>query len=122
MVPMIAALALLSLCQEKFPVEDHAWLRYKPGSYIKNRLQFESGGQNTEGIQKLTLKEVNGDDYVISDDSTLSGLATQPNLYSSGNAVKSGTETLSVAGKEVACTVWKAMGKKNGEPTETRFW
>jgi len=118
----VAALAQIPLLQEKFPVEDHAWLRYKLGSWIKNQVTVDAGGQITEGTQTLTLKEVTGDDYTIEDTSTFAGQEVKPNKYESGNAVKSGNEKVTVAGKEYPCTVWKALGKKNGEPTDTRFW
>lgn len=118
----LALLALLPLLQEKFPVQDHAWLRYKQGSWIKNQVTVEAAGKVTEGLQQLTLKEVTGDDYTVEDTGTFGGQPSTPMVYQSGNAVKIGTEKLTIAGTEYGCTIWKSLGKKNGEPTDTRFW
>lgn len=69
---MIASLLLLPLLQDKLPADDHAWLRFKTGTWVRNVLTVKDVGFSGQGVQTLTLKERGGDRYTIEEESTLS--------------------------------------------------
>jgi len=118
----VAALLLIStfapLPQER--LEDNAWLRYKPGTWIKSSLTVEAPGQTTKDVQTLTLKEVKGDDYVVEESYSTPG--SNPSQSQRSRGVKVGSETLTIAGKKYECTICLVKGKNQAGPTEARFW
>jgi hypothetical protein len=117
---MIALLLLLPSLQDKLPAEEHCWLRFKTGTWVKSVITIEDGGRTDQGIQTLSLTERDGDKYVIEEASTLSlGPKT---LNRTAAAVKTGKAEVTIQGKPVACTIWTATGERNGSPTETRYW
>jgi len=115
---MIALLALI-LLQESSPAEDHAWLRFKTGTWIRNHIRINDRDRTDEGIQTLTLTERNGDEYTIEEASTLS---LEKSFHRTKAAVKTGTGRVNVDGKEIDCTIWTAKGERNGGATETTCW
>jgi hypothetical protein len=117
---MIAALLLLPFLQEKIPAEDHAWLRFKAGTWVRNVITVKDVGFSGQGIQTLTLKERDGDKYSIEEDSTLS--LGGPSLHRTALPAKTGTGSVTVDGKPIACTIWTAKGERDGRPTETSYW
>lgn len=108
--------------QEKFPVDDHCWLRFKPETWVTNKIVVEANGKVIETLQKQRLKERSGDDYVIDVTESLNGqiLATHTNRTSNG--VINGKETLTVDGKEYPCQVTTAKGRRDEGETEYRSW
>jgi hypothetical protein len=117
---MLAALLLLPLLQDKFPAKDHAWLRFKTGTRVRNIVTVEDVGFSGQGIQTLTLKERDGDKYAVEEASTLS--LEGPSLHRTSLATRTGTDTVTVDGKPIACTIWTAKGERDGRPTETITW
>ena len=116
---MTFVLALL-LLQEKFPAEDHAWLRFKTGSWIRSRITIHDGDRTDQGLQTLTLVERNGDKYTIEEASTLSQGGKSINRTSL--PVKTGAGQVRVEGQDIACAIWTAKGERDDRPTETRYW
>ena len=117
---MIAALLLLLFLQEKLPADDHAWLRFKAGTWVRNVVTVNDVGFSGQGIQTLTLKERDGDKYVLEEASTLS--LDGPSLHRTSLPSKIGTGAVTVDGKPIACTIWTAKGERDGRPTETSWW
>jgi len=118
---MIAAFLLLPFLQENFPAEDHAWLRFKTGTWIRNVVTVDDVGFSGQGIQTLRLSERDGDKYTLEESSTLS-LEGRPSFHRTALPVKSGTGAVTVDGKSIACTIWTAKGERDGRPTETSTW
>jgi hypothetical protein len=117
---MIAALFLLPLLQDKLPADDHAWLRFKTGTWVRNVLTVKDVGFSGQGVQTLTLKERDGDRYTIEEESTLS--VGGPSLHRTALPSRTGTGSVTVDGKPVACTIWTAKGERDRRPTETSYW
>jgi len=117
---MIPALLLLPFLQEKFPAEDHAWLRFKTGTRIRSLITIKDGERIDQGIQTLTLKEREGDKYVVEEESTLSLGPKSINRTAAGT--KTGTGSVTIDGKPMTCAIWTATGERDGSPTETRYW
>jgi hypothetical protein len=118
MVPILFAALVLLLPQER--IEDHSWLRLKPGAWIKNKVTTTTPTQTLENVQTLTLKEIDGDEYVIEESYAAPGSTSSSSRRKRG--IKDGTEALTVAGKKYNCTIYLVKGTKRGEPTESRFW
>jgi hypothetical protein len=117
---MIPTLLLLPFLQEKFPSEDHPWLRFKTGTSVRSWITIKDGERIDQGIQTLTLKERDGDKYAIEEESTLSpGPKT---INRTAAASKTGKGIVTVDGKALACAVWTATGERDGRPTETSYW
>lgn len=117
---MIPALLLLPFLQDKFPAEDHPWLRFKTGTRIRSLITIKDGERIDQGIQTMTLKERSGDKYALEEESTLSlGPKT---INRTAAAAKTGKGSVTVDGKPVACGIWTATGERDGRPTETCYW
>jgi len=114
--------ALLLLAQDKYPVEDHAWLRYKVGTWVENKVVVEANGQVVETLQKQKLKRSAGDDFTIEVTETLNGRVLSSRENQSSLGVVTGKETLTIAGKEYACTISVAKGRRAEGETEWRSW
>ncbi|HZE99238.1 MAG TPA: hypothetical protein VE981_19695 [Planctomycetota bacterium] len=119
---LLIALFLSCPAQEKYPAADHAWLCFKTGTSITNRIAVESGGNNFETLQKMTLKEKNGDDYVIEETGTANGQELPARLNKTGTGTVTGQENITVDGKEYSCQVSLAKGQRVDGETETRYW
>ncbi len=117
----LAALASLLLAQDKFPSDKHPWMRYKAGTFVKYKMVYEQAGQKQEAEMVYTLVEVTADAYTLKVVSKAPGLE-QERTEKEGLPVKAGAEKVTVAGKEVACTVWTAKGKRGDKPSDTKFW
>jgi len=113
---------LILLTQDKYPVEDHAWLRYKVGTWVENKVVVEANGQVVETLQKQKLKRSAGDDYTIEVTETLNGKLLSSRENQSSLGVVTGKETLTIAGKEYACTISVAKGRRAEGETEWRSW
>ena len=121
MIELFAVLlaVLLPPCQER--KEDNSWLRYKPGTWIKNTFRMEyPNGHVREDVQTLTLKETDGDDFVVEESWVAPGAPPTESRRSRG--VAAGTEKLTIAGKELDCKITVVKGKNDKGPTESRFW
>jgi hypothetical protein len=101
-------------------IEDNAWLRYKAGTWLKSKMTVEVPGQTTEDVQTLTLKVVEGDEYVIEESYAAPGSKSARTRR--GRGVKTGTETLTIAGKAYPCRITVVKGSNEQGPTEGRFW
>src|SRR4030095_14664851 len=108
---MIQALLLLPFLQEKFPAEDHPWLRFKAGTRIRSLITIKDGERIDQGIQTMTLKERDGNKYAVEEESTLSlGPKT---VNRTAAAAKTGKGSVTVDGKSVACGIWTATGERD---------
>jgi|SRR5581483_8462164 len=122
----IAAAALLALAlaqgQEKFPAEDDAWLRFKPGTWIENKVTVEVGDTTVVSTQKQTLKEKDGGEYLIEETGAADGkdLPSVRSRKSAGTIV--GTESVVVDGKDYACRISVAKGLRDDGEVEVRYW
>ena len=120
----IAAAMLLAMAQaqEKFPAEDDAWLRFKPGTWIENKVTLEVGDTTIVSTQKQTLKEKDGVDYLVEETGTANGkdLPTVRSRKSAGTLA--GTETIVVEGKDYPCKIWVAKGLRDDGEVEVRYW
>jgi hypothetical protein len=118
---IFALLALLSP-QEKFPAEDEAWLRFKPGTWIENKVTIEVGDEVLVSTQKQTLKEKAGDDYLIEESGTSNGKELPIVRSRKSNGTIAGTETVVVDGKEYPCRISVAKGVREDGDVEVRYW
>jgi hypothetical protein len=107
---------------EKFPVEDHCWLRFKPETWVTNKIVVEVNGKVVETVQKQRLKERSDEDYVIEVTESLNGRLLATHMNWSSNGVITGKETLTVDGKEYPCQVSIAKGRREEGETESRYW
>ena len=119
---LFSTLLALALPQETWPKDDHAWLRYKPGTFIKYRIKTEFDGTTTESTQTLTLREIKDDKYLVEDTSTALPEGTPPTPYWNDPGRRTGKETLTILGKEVPCGIWTTIGTKGSDATESRWW
>ena len=99
--------------QDKFPVEDDAWLRFKPGTWIENKVTVEVGDSVIVSTQKQLLREKSGDDYLIvesgtSNDKELPSVRTRQSV-----GTITGKETVVVDGKEYPCRISVAKGLRD---------
>lgn len=120
MIAHVIALLIASLVPLQENREDNSWLRYKPGTWLKSKMTIEGPGGMREDVQTLTLKEVDGDEYVIEESYATPGSTTGNSRRARG--VKTGTETLTIAGKNYDCTISTVKGKNDGGPSEATFW
>jgi hypothetical protein len=122
--PAAALLALLAgaVPQDKFPEKDDAWLRFKPGTWIENKVTVDVGGEVVESTQKQTLKEKSGGEYVIEESGRAQGkdLATVKSRKSAGTFT--GEETIVVAGQDYPCRISVATGRRDDGEVEVRYW
>ena len=122
----IAAAALLALAlaqgQEKFPSDDDAWLRFKPGTWIENKVTVEVGDTTIVSTQKQLLQEKDGGDYLIVETGTALGkdLPSIRNRKSGGTIT--GKETIVVDGKDYPCKISLAKGLRDDGEVEVRYW
>ena len=108
---------------DNFPAEDHAWRRFKAGTWISNALHIERAGNIVETVQKQTLKEKAADDYAIEvTESVHHGDDLPTRINRTSNGVFVGKETLTVDGKEVPCRISLSQGKRAEGETEYRYW
>jgi hypothetical protein len=108
--------------QDKFPVEDDAWLRFKPGTWIENKVTVEVGDSVIVSTQKQLLREKSGDDYLIvesgtSNDKELPSVRTRQSV-----GTITGKETVVVDGKEYPCRISVAKGLRDDGEAEVRYW
>jgi hypothetical protein len=121
-----AALASLLLAgpafaQDKFPADKHPWMRYKAGTNVKYTMSYDAAGQKQVAEMLYTLSEVSGDGYTLKVVSKALGFE-QERTEKESLPEKVGAEKVTVAGKEIACTVWSAKGKRGEKASDTKFW
>jgi hypothetical protein len=119
---MLLTTLLLLSAQETWPKEDHAWLRYKPGTFIQYRVTTEFDGKTNESTQTLTLKEIKDDKYLVEDTDTSLPEGTPPTAYWNDVGTRTGKETLTVLGNEIPCSIWTTRGTKGTDATVSRWW
>jgi len=123
MNPFLATLTLaLLFAQDRYPAEDHAWLRFKVGATVTNKVVVEVGGNVIESKQKLTLKEKTGLDYVVEEVTIQNGQEQPGSLTRSSTGTFTKEETLKIAGKEYPCRISTAKGKRDESDTTTDYW
>jgi len=112
--------ALLLPQQEIYP--DSAWLRHKPGTWVKNKTTSQSPAATgiAENVQKILLKEVKGDDFVIEETVEENGRGPKINKRSKG--VKTGEETLTIGDNAYQCTVLTVNGSNERGKVVTKYW
>lgn len=118
------ALSLLALLapQEKYPAQDEAWLRFKPGTWIENKITVEVGDEVVVSTQKQTLKEKDGGDYLIVESGSSNGKELPSVRTRKSNGTFIGTETIVVDGKEHPCRIAVAKGTREDGEVEVRYW
>lgn len=120
---LAALLLALQETPEKFPAQDHAWLRFKPGTFIKNHVKVERAGNLVETTQKQLLKEKGADDYLIEvTESLVQGTDLPSRSNRTTNGVFVGKETLTIGGKEYPCRISLSKGAREGGEMEYRYW
>src|SRR6188474_293135 len=72
-LPKLSIAIVLFAAQEQYPAEDHAWLRFKPGTWIKNKVILKANDVKRETFQKLTFTEKSDKDYSIEEVNTIDG-------------------------------------------------
>jgi hypothetical protein len=119
---LLALLLAQASAQEKFPSEDDAWLRFKPGTWIENKVTVEVGDTTIVSTQKQTLKEKDGADYLVEETGTANG-KDLPSVRSRKSAgTITGTETVVVDGKDYPCKISAARGTRDDGEVEVRYW
>jgi len=108
--------------QEKFPAEDDAWLRFKPGTWIENKITMEVGGETVVSVQKQTLKEKDGGDYLIQETGSSGGQDLPPHRSRQRVGTINGQETIVVEGQDYPCKISVAKGQREDGEVEVRYW
>lgn len=123
---MTSTLIAVLLCAaqaapEQFPAENHAWRRFKPGTWISSGIHVERAGNVVESVQKQTLQEKTDHDYAIDiTESVKRGPDLPPRLHRTSNGAFTGEETLTIGGKEVPCRISLSKGKRGDGETGRR--
>ena len=108
--------------QDKFPVEDDAWLRFKPGTWIENKVTVEVGDGVIVSTQKQQLREKSGGDYLIEETGTSNGKELPSVRSRQSVGMITGMETVVVDGKEYPCRISVAKGLRDDGEAEVRYW
>jgi len=108
--------------QEKFPAEDDAWLRFKPGTWIENKITVEVDGEAVESTQKQTLKEKVGGEYLIEETGRSSGKELPAVQSRRTGGTITGKETIVVDGQDYSCRISVAKGQREDGEVEVRYW
>jgi len=115
-----AALALATP-QEKLDKARHPWMRFAPGMSVAYTLTSEVGALKQEGRLTHRLKEVTEAGYAV--EVKVAQLGIEEALEEKdGIPVKVGQEKLTVAGKELSCTVWESKGSRGPHASSGRTW
>lgn len=105
----------------RFDKGPHSWFRHKPGTAVKYRIATALAGLKQEGEIFFTLDAVSATGYKVEVRLRMSGQEDAREEIENVSE-KAGTETLTIAGKERVCTIWKSTGKRDHSPSEHRFW
>lgn len=117
---LLLAAAPAAAQDEKLPASKHHWMKWKTGTTTQYKLNLEFGGQKQELEITYKLTEVAAGSYTIM--VVTKGGADEERTEKQDVPVKSGQEKITVAGKELACTVWKSKGTRNDVAGEQTFW
>jgi hypothetical protein len=113
---------LVLLGQEPFPVEDHYWLRFKVGTWIEHHLVAGNAAMSGEFVQRQTLAEKSGEDYVLKQSGTAAGKDLPPHERRSSLGKVIGKEAVTVDGKEYLCAKWETKGRTGMMDWEIISW
>lgn len=121
----LVALALAALAlpapQEKLDKARHPWMKFAPGTSVAYTLTSEVGALKQEGRLTHRLKEVTEAGYTV--EVKVAQLGIEEALEEKdGVPVKVGQEKLTVAGRELSCTVWESKGNRGPHASSGRYW
>lgn len=121
-LPKLSIAILLFVAQEQYPAGDHAWLRFKPGTWIKNKVIVKANDSKRETFQKLTFTEKSDKDYSIEEVTTIDGKDQPAAVRKSSPGTIVGKETLTFEGKEYPCSISAATTQNPEGAGEMKFW
>lgn len=117
---IVLGAALLLPQQEIYP--DSAWLRCKPGTWVKHK--WTAQNPKVEGIggnvEKITLKEVKGDDFVL--ETVEEENPRKPEVNKRSRGVKTGEETITIGDNAYRCTITTSKGSNVRGEVVTKYW
>lgn len=115
---LLAMSAALGAQDEKpFNRDHHPWLRWKARTTVK--LVMTLGKDKTDMIQ--TLKESSDSGYTAEWETSAFG-TTAIFTEKEGTPKRDGQETLTLDGRKVECTIWKATAERHEQEAESRYW
>jgi len=121
-LPNFAVAFVLLAFQEQYPPEHHAWLRFKPGTWIKNNVVVTIGDSSQQSSQKLTFKEKTDKDYAIEEIDSADGQSKPPVIKRTSLGTIIGKETLKFDRREYPCTISTAKTQGPEGETEMKYW
>lgn len=118
----LLALLIVFRRRPRYPVQDHSWLRHRPGTWVRHRTTLEVNGNSSEELLTVTLREIVGHKYLLEETLTTAG-AEPRTVHSVGeNGFKARTEPTTVAGRHYQCGVWVAFSRKGRSLSSIRFF
>ena len=115
--------------------DNHPWGNFKPGSWVKMKSTTNAGPSKITSETKMTLIEKTATNAVVETESTVMGQSTKTRanipLNATGTATPgvkpatmptTGNETLTVAGKQVACKWFESESNTNGMKVNSKSW
>jgi hypothetical protein len=118
---VLLLVALVALPQEKLESSRHPWLKFKVGTSVAYTITSEMGALRQEGRLTHVLKEAKDGAYTV--EVKVAQLGIEQTLEEKDSLpVKVGQEKLTVAGKELACTVWESKGTRGPHAASSKVW
>ena len=128
----ILTTVFLILIPAAFAAEKHPWASFKPGSYAKLRTTSTVAGQKTVTEMTQTLVSVDANNAVVETAMTVMGQTTKtktpiplkaaatPANAPQGKPVTPTSETITAAGKSLACKCVDVQTNANGMKTNAK--
>ena len=127
----IAAFLLLS-CGATFAAEKHPWGSFRPGSYARMKTTTAAGPTKMVTEMTQTLISIDANTAVVEMESKMMGQSTKTRMNvplkadakatatPQGKVPTATNETITVAGKSIACKCYDMETSANGMKTSTR--
>jgi len=132
---MMGLVALTALAIAGMAADNPGWSNCKPGSWVKLKSSTDmtvAGKKNTTTMEmKMTLVSKTADKAVVETESTIMGNTSKSKAEiplksdaktTAKNPAKTGSETITVAGKTFKCTTAEVQSEANGMKTTTKTW
>jgi hypothetical protein len=108
--------------RRRFPIEQHSWLRCKPGTWIKRRVDIDDHGVRSEQIYVQTLKGIQGHRYELEESFTGEGRPPTITRTERENSIQVGHAPVNLPDRNFECTLWSSLEISNGVRTRYRFY
>ncbi len=118
---LLAALAIGAAPQERLETSRHPWMKHAPGTTVAYTFTSEVGALKQEGRITHVLKSTGDEGYTV--EVKIAQLGTEQTLEEKDAVpVRAGREKLTLAGRELDCTVWESKGSRGPAAATGKFW